>query len=528
VACSVEVEKCPLDTSQEPEAVSDPEPELSTPAGRWEWRAFGETFGAAEDRFAALPVERVQESDELYLLSPARDATVKVRHDLMDVKRLQRVSPDGLQQWAPVMKAEFPIPAARVREVAAAMGAVVPELARTVYSLPELVEELVEPHPALHAVPVHKKRVRYTIDGCASEVTEVQAAGRETRTIALESEEPGDLLAAVRKLGFEPASNVSYPAGLAALLGIETPRCAVIDCGTNSVKFLVGELDADGTWRAVVDRAEVTRLGEGLREAGELGAEPMRRTISAIAEMADEARRNQVGAVAAVGTAGMRIARNSHELVTAVRDRCGIEIQIISGDDESRLAYRAVRSALGLVRGSLVVFDTGGGSSQFTFGRGSEVDERFSVDVGAVRFTEAFGLAETVPEEALARALDAISADLGRLDGRSAPDMLVGMGGAVTNLTAVALGLEKYDPEVVQGAVLDVAEVERQIALYAGRSADERRAIVGLQPKRAEIILAGALIVMTIMTKLGKEQFGVSDRGLRHGVLVERFGQPSP
>jgi exopolyphosphatase/guanosine-5'-triphosphate,3'-diphosphate pyrophosphatase len=220
----------------------------------------------------------------------------------------------------------------------------------------------------------------------------------------------------------------------------------------------------------------------------------------------------------------MRIARNSDALVTAVRDRCGIEIEVISGEDESRLAYLAVKSALGLVRGSLVVFDTGGGSSQFTFGRGDQVDERFSVDVGAVRFTEAYGLAEVVPQERLERALDAIASELARLDGRPPPDALVGMGGAVTNLTAVAHALETYAPEVVQGAVLDVAEVERQIALYAGRPADERRGIVGLQPKRAEVILAGALIVRTIMAKLGKESFTVSDRGLRHGVLFELFG----
>jgi exopolyphosphatase/guanosine-5'-triphosphate,3'-diphosphate pyrophosphatase len=220
----------------------------------------------------------------------------------------------------------------------------------------------------------------------------------------------------------------------------------------------------------------------------------------------------------------MRIARNSDALVTTVRDRCGIEIEVISGEDESRLAYLAVKSALGVVRGSLVVFDTGGGSSQFTFGQGDQVDERFSVDVGSVRATEAYGLAEIVPQERLERALSAIASELAPLDGRPTPDVLVGMGGAVTNLTAVALGLETYDPDVVQGAVLDVAEVERQIALYAGRPADERRAIVGLQPKRAEVMLAGALIVMTVMTKLGKESLVVSDRGVRHGVLVELFG----
>jgi exopolyphosphatase/guanosine-5'-triphosphate,3'-diphosphate pyrophosphatase len=492
--------------------------------GRWEWRVFGESVGAAESHFAALPVEHVQESDELYVLSPARDATVKVRHGLMDVKRLQRVGFDGLQQWAPTMKAEFPIPAAQVREVAAALRIPVPTLVRTAYTLPQFLEELVDPNPALHAVPVEKKRVRFTLGGCSAEVTEVRAGWHEAKTIALESEDPEAVAAAVRELGLESAPNVSYPAGLTAILGIETPRCAVVDVGTNSVKFLIGERDADGAWSAVVDRAEVTRLGERLRETGELGAEPMRRTVAAIADMADEAARNQVGAIAAVGTAGMRIARNPGAFVTAVRDACGIEIEVVSGDEESRLAYLAVKSALGVVHGALVVFDTGGGSSQFTFGQGDQVDERFSVDVGAVRFTEAHGLAEVVPKERLERALDAIAADLTQLDGRPAPDVLVGMGGAVTNLTAVAHGLEPYDPDIVQGAVLDAAEVERQIALYAGRSADERRAIVGLQPKRAEVILAGALIVLTIMTKLGKESFTVSDRGLRHGVLVERFG----
>jgi exopolyphosphatase/guanosine-5'-triphosphate,3'-diphosphate pyrophosphatase len=511
----------------------NPQPEAASPAsesfhptgaGRWEWRVFGRALGAAEERLRALTRESVQESDELYLLSPARDAIVKVRDGLMDVKALQRVSPDGLQQWAPTIKAGFPLPAAQVTALAAALRIPVPTLARSAFTLPQLLEELVAPNPALHAVPVHKQRARHTIDGCMSEVTEVRAAGRETKTIALESEDSAALRAAVHELGLESGPNLSYPAGLEALLGIQTPRCAVIDVGTNSVKLLIGECGADGTWRAVVDRAEVTRLGEGLRETGELGAEPMQRTVVAIADMVDEALRNQVGAVAAVGTAGMRIARNSDALVASVRDRCGVEVEVVSGEDESRLAYLAVKATLGLVRGSLVVFDTGGGSSQFTFGHGDQVDERFSVDVGAVRFTEAYRLAEIVPQERLDRALDAIAAELARLDGRPTPDALVGMGGAVTNLTAVALGLDRYDPEVVQGAVLDVAEVERQIALYAGRPADERRAIVGLQPKRAEVILAGACIVRTVMAKLGTESLTVSDRGLRHGVLVERFG----
>ena len=145
------------------------------------------------------------------------------------------------------------------------------------------------------------------------------------------------------------------------------------------------------------------------------------------------------------------------------------------------------------------------------------------MDVGAARFTERFGLDEAVSEATLAEALAAIAADLARLDGRPVPDALVGMGGAVTNLAAVRHGLAEYDPEVVQGTVLDRAEIDRQIELYRTRSADERRGIVGLQPKRADVILAGACIVSTVLDKLGRDSFTVSDRGLRHGLIVERF-----
>ena len=107
---------------------------------------------------------------------------------------------------------------------------------------------------------------------------------------------------------------------------------------------------------------------------------------------------------------------------------------------------------------------------------------------------------------------------------KEGPGALVGMGGAVTNITAVMLGLATYDPAKVQGAVIDRTEIDRQIELYRTISAEERRQIVGLQPKRAEVILAGACIVRTIMEKLRKSSLTVSDRGLRHGLLIDRFG----
>ena len=489
---------------------------------RWEWRTFGEGFGPAEEAFAALTAERVQESDELYLLAEESDASVKVREGLMDVKHLEAVDDDGLEQWVPVMKAAFPLAAADVGVVLDTLR-VTAALDRAAYTVDELVDEVVRPTDALLALDVHKRRARYTVGGCMAELSEVRTERGSTRTIAVESEDPALVVAAVRSLGLGSRTNVCMARGLKRLAGFGAKRYAAIDVGTNSVKLNVGERRADGTWSTVADRAEVTRLGEGLDAAGSLQPEPMRRTMEAIAAMAEEARRDGAVAIAAVGTAGLRAAANGAELVEAVETSCGVRIEIIPGEEEARLAYLAARSGLELGRGPLVAFDTGGGSSQFTFGHGDEIDEQFSVPVGAARLTERYGLDRPVSEEELAAALDGIAAELDRLDGRPSPDALVGMGGALTNLAAVEHALAEYDPEIVQGTELDRAEIDRQIELYRTRTADERRAVVGLQPNRAEVILAGACVVRTVLGKLGRDSLVVSDRGLRHGLIADRF-----
>jgi exopolyphosphatase/guanosine-5'-triphosphate,3'-diphosphate pyrophosphatase len=496
---------------------------VATIVPRWEWRAFGRGFGAAETALASTGEVATQDSDELYLFSGLGE-NVKVRDDLMDIKALREVDADGLERWEPVMKAGFPIPAADVTAVFEALHVPTPRLARPAYTLDQFLTELAEPSGKIRSVRIHKLRARFKIGGCMSELTDVEAEGRPSRTIAVESEDAAAVVAAIRSLGLGGYVNTSYPKAMAILLGDEPARFAVIDVGTNSVKFHVAERHHDGTSRTVVDRADVTRLGEGLEDRGEIGPEPLERTVAAIAGMVEEARADGVLAIAAVGTEGLRRARNGGDVVAAVLERTGVPLEVVSGEDESRLAYLAVKEGLGLADVPVVVFDTGGGSSQFTFGRGSEVEERFSVPVGAVAYTERFGLAGSVSSEALGDALAAIAEDLSALDGRPAPDALVGMGGAITNMTAVMLEMATYDATRVQGATLDRDEVDRQIERYRSLEADGRREIVGLQPKRADVILAGACIVRTVLDKLDQASLRVSDRGLRHGVLLERFG----
>ena len=189
---------------------------------RWEWRTFGEGFGESEPLLAALAPEGVEEGDELYLLSPAADENVKIRDRLMDIKALQQVNADRLEQWEPVMKAAFPLPAAEVGKVLAALGLPASRPAHAAYTLDQLLEELVKPWARVRAVTVHKKRARCHIGGCPAEVTEVVADGKRTRTVAIESEDPARVIAAVRSLRLDRFENISYPRGLKRLIGMTT------------------------------------------------------------------------------------------------------------------------------------------------------------------------------------------------------------------------------------------------------------------------------------------------------------------
>jgi exopolyphosphatase/guanosine-5'-triphosphate,3'-diphosphate pyrophosphatase len=187
---------------------------------RWEWRTFGTDFGEADALFAAMDPERTEETDEIYLVSSVIDKAVKLRAGLMDIKSLERVSEAGLEQWRPVLKAEVPLSPEDAERVCAALGAAPPATRRDSYTLEQLVEELRESQPDLRTAPLHKKRLHYTIDGCMVEMTEVLVEGKMSRTLALESEDPDLVVAAMRDLKLTGRENTSYPRWLGANAGL--------------------------------------------------------------------------------------------------------------------------------------------------------------------------------------------------------------------------------------------------------------------------------------------------------------------
>lgn len=300
-------------------------------------------------------------------------------------------------------------------------------------------------------------------------------------------------------------------------------RKAIIDVGSNSIKFFVGELKADGTIETVMDTNDIARLGEGLNDTGRICPEAMERNRDAIVRFNEKAKELGADEIICVGTMALRTAKNSADFVAMVKDACGVEVQVIPGEEEARLSYLAVLSALPMPDGDLVIFDTGGGSTEFVFGRGKEIIKRFSVNLGAVRITENYLHDDPVTKadvRAAINEIDRVFAEHG-VDGTVAE--LVGMGGTVTSMGAVKFKMEKYNPDIIQGAKLELDEVENQIEMYSKKTIEERKAIPGLQPKRADVILAGACILTVIMNRLKVKELTISDRGLRHGLAYDLF-----
>jgi len=296
---------------------------------------------------------------------------------------------------------------------------------------------------------------------------------------------------------------------------------AIIDVGSNSIKFFLGDLAADGTLQTVVDENDIARLGEGLRETGVISSEAMQRNNEAIARFAEKARSNGASEIVCVGTMALRNAKNTDDFIKLVKETSNVDLTVIPGDEEARLSYLAVLSGLTLQDGKLAIFDTGGGSTEFIFGEGKSVSKRFSVDLGAIRITEKYFKADPVSKadvEAAIAEIDSTFKENG-VEGKVA--QLVGMGGTVTSMGAVKHKMVKYDPDVIQGSTMTLADIEEQIEAYSSRTIEARKEITGLQPKRADVILAGACILKVIINRLGVSELTISDRGLRHGMAFD-------
>jgi exopolyphosphatase / guanosine-5'-triphosphate,3'-diphosphate pyrophosphatase len=302
-----------------------------------------------------------------------------------------------------------------------------------------------------------------------------------------------------------------------------TERYAAIDVGTNTVLLLVAERRGSALV-PVLERAEITRLGRGVDRSGRLDPAAIRETVAALEDYAASARGLGAKVLACVATSAARDAANGAEFFEAARDRAGLSLEIISGDEEARLVYASAFRDFG-AGGALAVLDVGGGSTEFIVGEGPAPRARTSLQVGAVRLTERHVATDPIaPDEwqAVRAAARAALAPLSAL-APGAGARLVGVAGTVTTLCAVAQALPAYDAERVHGAVLERSHIEALLARLAALPVAARAPLPGMEPKRADVILAGGAVVAEAMAIAGFDRLTVSDRGVRWGLLYDRL-----
>jgi exopolyphosphatase/guanosine-5'-triphosphate,3'-diphosphate pyrophosphatase len=293
-------------------------------------------------------------------------------------------------------------------------------------------------------------------------------------------------------------------------------RYASIDVGTNSVLLLVAEKDAQGKWKPVLERAEITRLGKGVDQSKRLLPESIEATVQVLESFSKEARGLGAKAIVTSATSAARDASNGADFLSAAKSRAGLDVEIIAGDEEARLSYASAYSDFGGAH-PLVVLDIGGGSTEFIYGdlKGN-VQFRHSFNVGSVRMTERLG-----PDEQKIRA--ALRETFAALPEPPAGFRLVGVAGTVTTVLAVARVIEPYDAGKVHGAVMALSEVQAVTKKLWSLDVEARKTVPGVQPKRADVIPAGALVLEESMARLRAAECTVSDRGLRWGLLADRF-----
>jgi exopolyphosphatase/guanosine-5'-triphosphate,3'-diphosphate pyrophosphatase len=299
-------------------------------------------------------------------------------------------------------------------------------------------------------------------------------------------------------------------------------KLATIDVGTNTTLLLVAEAGGIDDIQVLDDQAEVTRLGRGIGGDGRLGGPGIERTLAVLKDYA--ARAVRLGApIAAVGTEALRRAPNAAEFLEPAAAILGTPIEVIDGEREAALSFKAATCSFPAeAAGRMVVVDIGGGSTEVIIARAGVVEFRRSLPLGSVRLTERHVRNDPATDAEIAAIRADTAAELASVP-LPAGAALVGIAGTVTSLGAMAQRLRSYDASLVHGYRLTV-EVLRGLVddLHRSDQAD-REQMPGLDPRRADVILAGACILLEIAERSLSHQVIVSDRGIRWGLLYDRL-----
>jgi exopolyphosphatase / guanosine-5'-triphosphate,3'-diphosphate pyrophosphatase len=305
-------------------------------------------------------------------------------------------------------------------------------------------------------------------------------------------------------------------------------RRAVIDIGTNSVKVLVGDLN-DGRLTPVSEMSRQTRLGAGFYGTQRLQRPAIDLTAEAVAEFRTAAMKLGASFVRVIATSAARDARNASELIDAVREKAGLETEVLSGDTEAEWVFRGVTSSAALAEAAVLILDVGGGSTEFIVGDRGVPQFRSSYSMGTVRLLEQLRLTDPPGLKALDDCREKVKEFLAlqvvpfiepALQTCKGPVRLVGTGGTATILARIETHMAGFDREKIEAVQIPLSRIQTQLQEQWQLTLAQRQQIVGMPPNRGDVILTGMVIYESIMLQLGLKELSVSTRGLRFWALL--------
>jgi len=301
-------------------------------------------------------------------------------------------------------------------------------------------------------------------------------------------------------------------------------RVAAIDCGTNSTRLLIAESSDDARGFTILDRRmRITRLGQGVNATKMLAPEAIERTAAVLREYRAAMDELGVERVRITATSAARDAANRDDFFLVAKEIVGVEPELLSGDEEARLSFRGATADLDPADGPFLIVDIGGGSTEFVVGT-TEPEAALSVDIGCVRITEQELHHDPPLAEELSIALSLIDAYLDDVDrevpGASEARTFVGLAGTITTVAAVEIGLAEYDRERIHHFHLTHAAAEDVFRTLATESHDDRLGNPGLDPGRADVIVAGCCILVAIFRHWGFDECLVSEADILDGLAL--------
>ena len=296
-------------------------------------------------------------------------------------------------------------------------------------------------------------------------------------------------------------------------------RVAAIDCGTNSIRLLIADIEGDN-FREVIRTMEIVRLGQGVDETGQFHPDAIARTLAAVDKFALEIAKRGVQKIRFCATSATRDATNRHLFVDGVRERLGIEPEVISGEEEATLSFIGAIQDLSLSDGPFLVVDIGGGSTEFVFGT-THVEFAKSVNIGCVRMTERHFTSDPIQASDIEKARSDIQVAIAIASAVvpiTAAKTLIAVAGTATTVAAAALGLSEYDRYAIHLACITTGQVHKASEMFLTTTREQRLSLGYMHPGRVDVIPAGSLVLSEIMKVTGATGFVASESDILDGI----------